>query len=266
MAKEHFTIPGSKDLIKLIEAACGHGRLSRDRAFGDFLEIAICVLSGERMEERYLEVIKPYVEGDRGKRGIDRMADAFALLWRLTKESSKDVIGDVFMGAITYGEHGQFYTPENICDLMARMTTEVADTGDVQAVTDPCCGSGRMLLAAGKINPHWIFYGTDIDIRCVRMTAINLAFAGLRGFVTHGNELTNERHLTYRVGFDGVGLISLVSPENFNGTQRSDDSERASVHHDDCASQQGSVHEVGTAVLQHVSQETDAVVEPSNRL
>ena len=58
-----------------------------------------------------------------------------------------------------------------------------------------------------------MFYGQDIDLRCVRMTALNLAFQNLYGFVVWGNSLTMEQRLAYRTGFDGRGFLAELPPE-----------------------------------------------------
>ncbi len=60
--------------------------------------------------------------------------------------------------------------------MMAAMNLpqEKTDLDGRRTVNDPCCGSGRMLLSAAKIQPSWQFVGQDVDLRCVRMTAINL--------------------------------------------------------------------------------------------
>jgi type I restriction-modification system DNA methylase subunit len=79
------------------------------------------------------------------------------------------------------------YTPEATTDLMSQMTTE--PDAEVKTVNDPCCGSGRMQLSVAKINPHLTFHGHDIDIRCLRMCAINLVYRGLRGLVIQGDTL-----------------------------------------------------------------------------
>ena len=42
-------------------------------------------------------------------------------------------------------------------------------------VSDPACGSSQMLLAVAEINRGWEFIGQDVDLRCVHMTAIDLA-------------------------------------------------------------------------------------------
>lgn len=55
-------------------------------------------------------------------------------------------------------------------------------------VTDPCVGSGGMLLATASILPRWSidsglisFYGADVDRRCCLMSRINFKLYGLNG-------------------------------------------------------------------------------------
>ena len=67
-----------------------------------------------------------------------------------------------------------------------------------------------MLLAVAEMHPHWLFVGQDVDLRCVRICAINLALRNLYGYVIQGNSLTDERRLIYRTGFDLIGVISEV--------------------------------------------------------
>lgn len=81
-----------------------------------------------------------------------------------------------------------------------------------ERVCDPCCGSGRMLLSAAMINRNRTFVGQDVDLRCVRMTAINLALHNLYGYVIWGNSLTLEQKLVYQTGFNGKGVIREVRP------------------------------------------------------
>ncbi len=117
-------------------------------------------------------------------------------------ESSNDVLGDMFEGGISRGQAGQFLTPEPLCELMATMNlpTEPTDLDGRKTVADQCCGSGRMLLAAAEIQPNWHFIGQDIDLRCVRMTAINLALRNHYGHVIWGDTLKVENRLIYETG------------------------------------------------------------------
>lgn len=213
MAKEQFFHPESATLLKTLDEAADRSGLSRGRVFEDFLQLVVCSISGGRMENQYLDAVKRHTRGEKGRRGCDLLARMFGELVEAMEQTRSDVLGDLFQGAITHGENGQFLTPENVCELMARMTAEVdaeAGTNKSRKLFDTCCGSGRLLLAAAKLQPHWEFYGQDIDLRCVRMTTINLALRNLYGYVIWGNTLANERRLIYRTGFDLTGFISEV--------------------------------------------------------
>ena len=174
--------------------------------------MSVCSLAGGAMEEQYLQVVKKHAEGEQGKRGCDRLAQLFGQLVDTIEETRKDILGDLFQGAITYGEAGQFYTPETITQLMAEMTLaqDESENGAHKRVLDPCCGSGRMLLSVATRNPHWEFVGQDIDLRCVRMTAINLALWNRYGYVIWGDSLREEQKLIYRTGFNGRGFVREV--------------------------------------------------------
>lgn len=208
LARIRFLVPESKEVWKHIETASVRSHHNPRKAFEDFLTMTICALSGGRMEEEYLKTVQPYAEGEKGRRAIDAFPEAFSALVEAMEKTRSDILGDIFEGAITFGENGQFFTPEHVCKLMAQVTAD----GDAKTVYDPCVGSGRNLLAYADINPHATFYGTDVDHRCVKMTAINLAFRNLYGWIVWGNSLTRETHLIYRTGFDGTGFIS--TPES----------------------------------------------------
>lgn len=154
------------------------------------------------MEDEYLQTIERHKEGEKGRRGVDKLAEMFGKLVAITEETRADILGDLFQGSITYGERGQFMTPESICDMMAAMMLpqENTDLDGRRTVNDPCCGSGRMLLAAAKLQPHWHFVGQDVDLRCTRMTAINLALRNYYGHVISGNSLSNSRDVIYETG------------------------------------------------------------------
>ncbi len=70
-----------------------------------------------------------------------------------------------------------------------------------------------MLLAAVEVDRQFEFTGHDVDLRCVRMTTLNLAFRNLYGYVIWGNSLALENKLVYRTGFDGQGFIREIPVE-----------------------------------------------------
>jgi type I restriction-modification system DNA methylase subunit len=211
VGKEQFAHRETQELLKMLDQVAGKVG-SRGQVFEDFLTMTVCALAGGTMEDEYLATIHKYCDGEKGKRPVDRLAEAFGALVKIMEETRADILGDLFQGAITYGERGQLFTPQPICDLMAQLN---ADEGPSlgKSVCDPCCGSGRMLLAMAKLKPFAKFVGQDSDLRCVKITAINLALHNLYGHVIWGNSLTNERKLVYETGFNGKGVIRRLSDD-----------------------------------------------------
>jgi len=130
----------------------------------------------------------------------------------------------LFQGAVTYGEAGQFLSPQSIAELLAEMSvaSDARPTRDKSVyVSDCCCGTGRMLLAAANVDPHVELVGQDIDARCARIAAINIGLRGRYGWVVCGNSLSGETQFAYRIGSffnetpNGLrrGVIRDVPPE-----------------------------------------------------
>lgn len=156
--------------------------------FSDFLEMAVCALSMGAKEDRYLEIVRRYEKPD-----AYRMAEAFgAMVNEMDNcgEGLHDMLGDFFMEHISHGHNGQFFTPEPICEMMARMT--IAEIVPGQKIQDCAVGSGRTLLAAAKINRQARFFGADVDRNCCLMCLINLCLNGLCGEVAWLDSLSNS--------------------------------------------------------------------------
>ncbi len=125
MSKEQFRYNGTKDLCDLIDRAGDRAGVSRGQAFEDFLTCSVCALGSGVMEAEYLATVgKGYDQGEQGRRGIDIITQAFARLVMLMDETRQDILGDLFEGAITHGERGQFLTPEPLARLLAAMTSD----------------------------------------------------------------------------------------------------------------------------------------------
>lgn len=75
----------------------------------------VCALAAETTEDEYLAMIERHKVGKIGQRGADLMAQMFGELVNAMSESDSDVLGDLFQGSITYGEAGQYFTPEAVC-------------------------------------------------------------------------------------------------------------------------------------------------------
>jgi hypothetical protein len=213
VAREQFAYSETAPLLNLLDQVVHRSGVSRGQAFDDFLQMSVCSLSGGRMEEQYLATVEKYCKGAKGKRGVDSLAELFGRMvaaMEYTRDNIKDILGDLFVGAISYGEAGQYFSPMPICRVMARLTID--DLSEEAAkvkktVCDPACGSGRMLLAVAETYRHFEFIGQDIDLRCTRMTAINLALRNLYGYAVCGNSLSDEVRCVYRTGFNGLGFV-----------------------------------------------------------
>ena len=206
MAKEYFRYDGTRELCDLIDRAGHKAGLSRGQTFEDFLTCCVCALGSGLMEEEYLATVrKGYDNGQKGKRGIDHITQAFARLVMMMEATRQDILGDLFEGAITYGERGQFLTPDSLAELMMSLTADPDAKGEW--VYDPCCGSGRLLLAYAEKNRPAELFGQDVDLRCVKMTTINLALRSLYGYVLWGNSLAREAKAGYRTGLNRFGRV-----------------------------------------------------------
>ncbi len=117
-------------------------------------------------------------------------------------EGFYDPLGELYEIEISKGKNGQFFTPYPICDLIAMMTG-IESLQNGQSVYDPACGSGRMLLAAAKINRHLKFYGADIDEVCCKITVVNMLLNSMTGEVCHIDTLRN----TF---FGGYKLLTVL--------------------------------------------------------
>jgi len=209
VARDTFIHRETASIVKLLDEAAARSGVSRGQAFEDFLAMSLCALSGGQMEDEYLHVVKKHAHGEVGRRGCDSIAAAFGRLVEIMGQTRADILGDIFEGAITRGEAGQYLTPEPVCDLMARLTLDGAAETEATSKTigDPCCGSGRLLLAAAQVRPGWELVGQDIDLRCVRMTALNLALRNLYGKVIWGDSLRDQCRLAYRTGLNLRGFV-----------------------------------------------------------
>lgn len=162
--------------------------------FDDFLEMVICSLSLGAKEDRYHEIVRNYEKPD-----AYLMAEAFgALIIEMDNkgEGLKDGFGDFYMEYLSHGHNGQFFTPEPICEMMARILNPA---GFGERVADCCCGSGRMLLAAAKISRNSLFFGADVDRTCAMMCVINLCLNGLLGEVCWMDTLMNRFYGGWRI-------------------------------------------------------------------
>jgi hypothetical protein len=202
-----------KPFVKTIEQL--GRRHGVERVFGDFLTLTTCALHVQTLahpghepdaanEAEYLATSKSY---DRPE--LDGIAELMGLtLLQAREEPFTDLLGEFFTEHVTRGHNGQFFTPDSICKLMAGLTAgEEPPIG--KTVYDPACGSGRMVLGFAEDAPRNTFFAGDVDVRCARMTAINLFANKLTGEVAHLNALSMECWRGWHVNAARGGILPV---------------------------------------------------------
>ena len=161
----------------------------------------------DEREEQYKQIINSYKPKER-ELIVEIFSKIFALLSSVVYDNGSfgDYLGEIFMcNNMGTSKKGQFFTPYHIAEMMARMAIgekandEIKDD-KILTISDPCCGSGVMSLGAlDVLKKHGINYTrncffdcSDIDLRCVHMTYLQLALAGVPAIIKHQNTLTLE--------------------------------------------------------------------------
>ena len=218
LAREFFFHDVNRQHLQLLDEAARQSGLSRGEVFADFLHMGVCALSGGQLEDQYMDVVKRHSDGKPGRRSCDTLAQLYGSVIDAMetdcREGMQDVLGDLFEGAVSYGENGLYLSPMPVCRAMSLLTVgDEEEPYRIKSVCDPACGSGRMLMAVAERYPHWEYVGVDVDVRAVRIAAINLSLRNIYGYLIHGNSLTLETHRVYRTGFNGKGVVREIPPE-----------------------------------------------------
>lgn len=120
-------------------------------------------------------------------------------------ENTIDLFGDAYeyliqMYASTAGKSGgEFYTPQEVSELLARIT--VVGKTEVNKVYDPACGSGSLLLkflkVLGQDKVRQGFFGQEINLTTYNLCRINMFLHNVnfeKFDIAHGDTLTDPAH------------------------------------------------------------------------
>lgn len=205
-----YPIPTVDEIIKMIDRSAY--KVNRSKLIADVFECGALAISNQvdfnnydEREQRYLEIIKSYSPSEQ-KLIVDIFAKVFALLSSVVYDNGtfNDYLGDLFMRCNQGNKNaGQFFTPYHISKFMAKITLSDIENPPQRILTicDPCCGGGGMAIAALDVlkNDYNVNYAmdcfiecADVDIRCVHMTYLQLALAGVPAIVKHQNTLSKE--------------------------------------------------------------------------
>lgn len=169
------------------------------RLFDDWLELVLCMLANQKQEERYLATAKRYTRDE-----LNVMAELFAILIVIHEDKAPalgwyDALGEIYQhlaGRAKASRMGQFFTPMELCEVIARIT--LGDEPQGESMTDPACGSGRLLLAGhARHRKLRLITGADLDPMCAKMCAVNFWLHGIRGEVACMDSLELKWHHAY---------------------------------------------------------------------
>ncbi|MBB1510662.1 type I restriction-modification system subunit M [Tessaracoccus sp. MC1756] len=155
------------------------------------------------------------------------------------EDNTIDLFGDAYeylmtMYASSAGKSGgEFYTPQEVSELLARIT--VVGKTSVNKVYDPAAGSGSLLLkfakVLGKDNVHNGFYGQEINLTTYNLARINMFLHDInyeKFDLAHGDTLTDPAHWDdepfeaivsnppYSIKWDGDANPLLINDPRFS--------------------------------------------------
>jgi hypothetical protein len=180
--------------------------------FQDFLDYSLLMLKWwDPNPANFTDLEKKYPDANQHK----LFAEAYLAMADLSENDGtgfKDPFGDYFMEHFSSDRRGQFFTPEELCDMMAMLqVSEDEPMKDNPSICDPSCGSGRTLLSAAKlINRRGAFHAADIDLTCCKMTVINFMLNSMKGEVAWMDTLRMDHwkswHIKMVLGDNGYFL------------------------------------------------------------
>ncbi|MEW1706893.1 type I restriction-modification system subunit M [Microbacterium sp. NPDC089190] len=154
------------------------------------------------------------------------------------EDNSIDLFGDAYeylmqMYAANAGKSGgEYYTPQEVSELLARIT--VVGKTQVNKVYDPAVGSGSLLLkfakVLGKANVRQGFYGQEINLTTYNLARINMFLHDINYSdfnIAHGDTLIDPQHLDdepfeaivsnppYSIKWEGDANPILINDERF---------------------------------------------------
>lgn len=158
------------------------------------------IVKNEKLEAEYMRCIQGYKREDQLQ-----FPKLLAIFVDISEGEPYDHFGQLFMElGFSEDRKGQFFTPPELAEMMARMTfigiQEKLTQRAFVTLTEPACGAGSMLLASVKVlmqagynpaNVVWI-QAVDIDRVSALMCYIQLTLWHVPAEVIVGNALTLE--------------------------------------------------------------------------
>jgi len=167
----------------------------------------------QALESEYMAIVKRY-----DKEQAIEFAHLLGSLVCLLEPEPRDILGQLYMELeLGNTNTGQFFTPPEISELMARVTygDELKNiTKPFITLCEPACGAGGMVLAFVKVmlshghNPAsrvWV-QAQDIDRTASLMCYLQMSLWHIPGVVVVGNTLAMEVRETFYTPAHYLGM------------------------------------------------------------
>jgi type I restriction enzyme M protein len=135
---------------------------------------------------KLLDAVGDLALGDFADNTIDAFGDAYEYLMTMYASSAGK-------------SGGEFFTPQEVSELLARIT--VVGKTTVNRVYDPACGSGSLLLQFAKVlgrdNVLQGFFGQEVNLTTYNLCRINMFLHDInfeKFDIAHGDTLTDPAH------------------------------------------------------------------------
>ena len=187
-----------KELIQMFEKLAY--RYGRHNVWNDFIYMCASSMS-QRVDYRQNRLHRFNSYDKEAQAVFPKMFGELVLAFEA--EQFGDILGEIYSSLeLTNAKAGQFFTPYNVCKMMAAinmgdgLTAEIERKGYI-SVSDPCGGAGAMLIAFAEqcmdsgINYQQsvLFVAQDIDPAVALMCYVQMSLLAMPGYVVIGNSL-----------------------------------------------------------------------------
>lgn len=182
-------------------------RLKGDKEIGDKINKII----GKFAKENGLETLFGKAENDfnnedklgKGKEMVDRLSNLVAIFDGIDLSANRaegdDLLGDAYEYLMRHfatesgKSKGQFYTPAEVSRILAKVVGITAETRQDQAVYDPTCGSGSLLLKVADEAPRGLsIFGQEMDYSTYTLARMNMILHNnITAEIWNGNTLSD---------------------------------------------------------------------------
>jgi type I restriction enzyme M protein len=179
----------------------GHGE-----TFKAFLSILVNFFADGKYNTERDRLVRPLIDN---KEALNSAFYQFFEEYKAEIEADRrewiDPLGEMYEGWTGKQKRdglGQFFTPPDICDMMARITIEPNATG---TCLEPASGSARNILAVHAVAPALEFTAIEKDYTCYLLSAVNMYLNGCIGVVLWGDTISLEL-------WQGLEIVRTTGP------------------------------------------------------